>query len=419
MGGTCHLRRPQTSSYVVTDTIAPTGGSLFRVIAPISAGHFLSHFYMLLLPPLFPLLRDVYGVGFTELGFAITVFSVFAVATEAPLGFLVDRFGATGILVSGIVVHSIAVAAIGVFPTYAALLVIMAFMGVASAVYHPADYSILNACVKPSFMGRAFSIHTATGFLGQAVAPVTMIGLMAFVDWRTAIILCGVSGLFFALLIHLNVGRIKAAARTPQSTSANKTKTGWSLLFSLPIVMALLFYAGIAMSGQGISGFSVSSLHLIYGASISDLAIVLSAYLFAAPVGVLFGGWLADRTSRHELNVAICFCTSAAAIIAVAALELDLVSITLLFVVAGLCVGIVAPSRDMLIRSITPPGDVGKVFGFVSSGFHLGGTVGPVTFGYLLDTGEPRSVFWAVGGLWLVTIATVMITGHVGRTRTQ
>jgi FSR family fosmidomycin resistance protein-like MFS transporter len=87
--------------------------------------------------------------------------------------------------------------------------------------------------------------------------------------------------------------------------------------------------------------------------------------------------------------------------------------------VAGLCVGIVAPSRDMLIRSITPPGDVGKVFGFVSSGFHLGGTVGPVTFGYLLDTGEPRSVFWAVGGLWLVTIATVMITGHVGRTRTQ
>lgn len=374
---------------------------------------------MLLLPPLFPLLRDVYDVGFTELGFAITSFSVAAVATEVPLGFLVDRVGATKILICGIVVHSFAVTAIGLFPVYSALLVIMVFMGVASAVYHPADYSILTARVDPQFMGRAFSIHTATGFLGQAVAPVVMISLMVWVDWHTAMIFCGVGGLFFALLIYLNADYLKVVPRPTPATNGRKMKTGWGLLFSLPVLMALLFYASIAVSGQGISGFSVSSLHLIYSAPISDLAIVLSGYLFAAPVGVLIGGWLADRTSRHEINVAICFCTSAAAIITVAAFELDLAAISVLFVIAGLFVGIVAPSRDMLIRSITPPGDVGKVFGFVSSGFHLGGVFAPVVFGYLLDTGEPRLVFWATGFLWIATIMTVMVAGHVGRTRTH
>ena len=403
----------------MTDSSPSTRRPLLRVIGLISAGHFLSHFYMLLLPPLFPLLRDVYDVGFTELGFAITIFSAAAVATEAPLGFLVDRVGATKILICGIVVHSFAVTAIGLFPVYSALLVIMVFMGVASAVYHPADYSILNARVDPQFMGRAFSIHTATGFLGQAVAPVVMISLMVWVDWQTAMIFCGVSGLFFALLIYLNAGHLKVVPRPTPATNGRKMKTGWGLLFSLPVLMALLFYASIAVSGQGISGFSVSSLHLIYSAPISDLAIVLSGYLFAAPVGVLIGGWLADRTSRHEINVAICFCTSAAAIITVAAFELDLATISVLFVIAGLFVGIVAPSRDMLIRSITPPGDVGKVFGFVSSGFHLGGVFAPVAFGHLLDTGEPRLVFWATGFLWIATIVTVMVAGHVGRPRTH
>ncbi len=62
-----------------------------KVIGLISTGHFLSHFYMLLLPPLFPVLRGVYGVGFTELGLALTAFSLTTGITQAPVGFLVDR----------------------------------------------------------------------------------------------------------------------------------------------------------------------------------------------------------------------------------------------------------------------------------------------------------------------------------------
>ena len=47
-----------------------------KVVGLICAGHFFSHFHMLLVPSLFPVLREVYGVGFTELGFAVACFSV-------------------------------------------------------------------------------------------------------------------------------------------------------------------------------------------------------------------------------------------------------------------------------------------------------------------------------------------------------
>ena len=386
-----------------------------KVIGLVSAGHFVSHFYLLLLPPLFPLLRDVYHVGYTELGFAISVMSISSALTQTPVGFLVDRYGATRILVAGIVVHALAIASVGLFPYFTALLVLMVVCGVSNAIYHPADYAILSASVDQRYMGRAFSIHTATGFLGTAVAPVTVVGLTTLVDWRVAVMMCSAVGLLIAALIAGNAGVLQQVTRPDESSTSTQGHGSVRLLLSLPMVMGLLFYTGIAMSGQGISSFSVSSLHLIYELPITEVTIALSAFLFASPVGVLLGGWLADRTSRHELNVAACFAISASLVFAVGGLDLSLNTVVVLLALAGLCVGIVAPSRDMLIRAVTPPGDVGKVFGFVTTGFNIGGIAAPVAYGYLLDTGEPRLVFWATGLLWLVTIATVLVTGQVGR----
>jgi sugar phosphate permease len=95
---------------------------------------------------------------------------------------------------------------------------------------------------------------------------------------------------------------------------------------------------------------------------------------------------------------------------AVAALPLALVLIGILFVVAGLFSGMVAPSRDMLIRAITPPGETGKVFAFVSTGYNIGGILGPPLFGYVLDHYAPGSLFWVVGMAALLTMLTVMFT---------
>ncbi|MDX2314421.1 MAG: MFS transporter [Gammaproteobacteria bacterium] len=405
----------------VDANVAPLASNA-KVIALISTGHFLSHFYLLLLPPLFPVLRDVYGVGFTELGLALTAFSLTTGFIQAPVGFLVDRYGARGILIAGVALESVAFILIGVFPVYAALVTLMIIAGIANAVYHPADYAIMSASVAKERMGRAFSIHTFAGYLGAALAPVTMFTLMKWTDWRTALVICGIFGAVVAAIMALNSNvLLDATSRRDDSGahSATPHHSGLRLLFSLPILMGLLFFTGISMAGHGISEFSVSVLHLAYDAPLAEAGIVLSAYLFASPAGVLLGGWVADRTPHHDRFAASCFVVIAAMIFTVAAVDLSLTAIAVLFAIAGLANGLVAPSRDMMIRSVTPPGEMGKVFGFVSIGYNIGGVVAPVMFGYILDNADPGLVFWVVGAISLMTVVTVLATGRRGRAQSQ
>ena len=395
-----------------------------RAIAIVSTAHFASHFYMLLLPPLFPLLRDVYAVGYTELGFAISVFSIVTACTQAPVGFAVDRFGARRILVAGLLLEAVAFALIGFIPVYGALVALMAVAGLANAVYHPADYSLLDASVDPRRMGRAFSFHTAAGMLGYAVGPVAMVYLMTLTDWRTALMLCAAGGAAVGLLVAANARALKEREGSEArgdgqgavSGAAASGATGVRLLLSAPILLGLLFFFGISVSGHGIHSFSVSALHVIHDAPIAAATTVLTAYLFASPIGVLAGGWIADRIKRrHDAFAAMCFVMTALCIGAVAAFRLPLAAIGVLFAITGLFAGMVSPSRDMLIRSMSPPGEIAKVFGFVSTGFNLGGIAAPVMFGFLLDRSDPGIVFWVVAAVSLVTVFTVVTTGQARR----
>ena len=390
-----------------------------RAVAVVSTAHFASHFYMLLLPPLFPLLREVYGVGYTELGFAISVFSIVTACTQVPVGFAVDRFGARRILVAGLMLEAAAFALIGLIPSYGAFLALMAVAGLANSVYHPADYSLLNASVDPRRMGRAFSFHTAAGVLGNAVAPVTMVFLMTLTDWRTALVVCAAGGALVGLLVAFNARALKereepatAAARAGAGTGAS----GIRLLLTLPLLLGLLFFFGISVSQHGIQSFSVSALHAINDAPLAAATTVLTCYLFASPVGVLAGGWVADRIQRrHDLFAATCFVGMAGCIGAVAALPLPLAATGALFAITGLFAGMVSPSRDMLIRSMAPPGEIAKVFGFVSTGFNFGGIAAPVLFGFILDRSDPGFVFWVVAFVCLAGVLTVTSAARARR----
>ena len=393
-----------------------------KVVGLVSTAHFMSHFYLLLLPPLFPILVDVYDVGFTELGFAFAAMSLIGGLTQAPVGFLVDRYGARGLLIAAIGLEGIAFALIGVFPFYGAMIALLVVAGLANSVYHPADYSILNASVNPVRMGRAFSIHTTAGFLGDALAPVTIVFLLTLTDWQTALVICGVAGALVSVALLLNSsvlrdvveGEASQRDRVAGGRVANPS-TGMALLFSLPILMGLLFYVGISTYGRGIHSFGPSALHAAFDAPLVTASTLIACYLFASPVGVLAGGWFADRIKRHDVFAAMCFIVVGCTICLVAATDLPFVVIGVLFSVAGFFSGMVAPSRDMLIRSLTPPGQMGKVFGFVSSGFSIGGMVAPPIFGWLLDNSDPRSVFWLTGILALATVATVLLTGNQSR----
>ena len=399
----------------------PIASKSNKLIALVSAAHFYSHFYVLLLPPLFPVLKDLYGVGFTELGLAYSAFSIVTTLTQAPMGFVVDRYGARRLLIVGLVIESIAFALMGIFPVYFALVALMGLAGLANSVFHPADYALLSAGVEGNRMGRAFSLHTAAGYLGEAVAPVTIIALVAIVGLSKALVLCGASGVATAVWLTANASVLDetdAAHHASRHTgeTGQSLRSGLRLLFSVPMLMGLLFFVGIALSMRGMTSFSVSALHLLYATPLALASTVLSAYLFASPVGVLAGGWLADRTARHDLVAAACFMAMAGSAFLVASIELPLLLIGVLFAIAGFASGVLAPSRDMMIRTMTPPGETGKVFGFVTSGYNIAGIVGPPAFGYLLDAGDPRMIFWAVMVLSLLTLLTALGTGAQGRT---
>ncbi len=379
-----------------------------KIIGLVSSGHFFSHFYLLLIPPLFPVLRVHFQVGFTELGVALTAYSVATALTQVPAGYIVDRYGARRLLIAGLMLESAAVVGMGLFTTFSAFVLLLVVAGISNSVYHPADYSILSRAVHRSRMGRAFSIHTFAGYLGEAVAPLTVLGLMLWLDWRSALIACGTGGAIIAAVIAGNSRTLDEFNSAPGDEVGGANKAGLLLLVSLPVLMGLLFFVGISLTGQGITGFGVSAFTQLYDLSLASAGALLSSYLLAMPVGVLIGGWVADKTKKHGGFAAVCFIVIAVMMVLLAAFRLSIVINGILLAVAGLFSGMIAPSRDMLIRSLTPIGETGKVFGFVSTGYNIGGILGPPLFGYLLDHYPPQSLFWVVGIAALMTLTTVL-----------
>ena len=390
--------------------------TLNKVIALISTGHFFSHFYMLLLPPLFPLMHDEFAVSYTQLGFAITVYSLTTALTQVPAGFLVDRYGARWILMAGLIAESIAILLIGLNPSYTALLWLMVLSGLGNAVFHPCDYTILNATVPTGRIGRAFSIHTFSGLLGAAVAAPLVVFLAVWSHWHTALIICGLAGLMVSVIMVLN-SNILGTTVTPQQAVSKPDSTGINTLTHTPIVLALLFFVGLAMVGTAITKFGISALELDGQANLNSATLIITVYIFTAPVGVLIGGWVADRIQRHDLFVSACLSAVAVCTLLVAWLSPSVPILVMLFAIAGLSSGCVAPSRDMMIRALTPAGQSGKVFGFVSTGFNIGGILAPPLFGFILDNGEPALLFLVAGLLSLATILSVCLTGQSSRQR--
>jgi FSR family fosmidomycin resistance protein-like MFS transporter len=395
-------------------TAALPGRRDLKVMSLIGTGHFFSHFYILLLPPLFPLLKDEFGVDYVQLGFAIAILNGVTALTQAPVGFLVDRFGARGILIAGLALFSLAMGLVGVWPSYPILLLLMVVAGLGNSVFHPADYAILSAAVDTRRMGRAFSIHTFGGYAGFALAPPVIVALAAAFGWRLALLLAGATGLVVAAVMLANSGVLRPEAEAGRRRTASAAAPGWRLLLSAPILMALLFFVMLAISLGGYMSFSAAAIQALYRVDLAAASVPLTCYLVASTGGVLVGGWIADRTRQHHLVVAVCFVLIALFSAAVALFLPPVALVAVLFAFTGLFSGVVAPSRDMMVRQITPTGSSGRVFGFVTIGLNIGGVLGPMLFGLVLDWGEPGHLFWTIAALSLLTLIVVFASARQG-----
>lgn len=391
-----------------------------RVMAPVGAAHFLSHYLIYLLPPILPLLKADFAVGYIELGLIMTVFNLASGLTHVPMGFLVDRLGALRLLLIGVAVSTLAYVGMGAFASYTAMLYLAAIAGVANSVYHPADYALLSASVPARRMGRAFSLHTFAGFAGGAAAPLAMAYVSLHWDWRLGLMLTGFVGLAAWLMLFVNRRFLRhaAPARPPGPAQAGGTgagepgresgKSGVALLLSTPIIMCFLFFVMLSMSQGGLSTFAVAAFVSIQNISLAQSQMALTMFLVGSAAGVLLGGFIADRTRHHEWVAVAGFLATAVVVFLVGNVMLSAGWVIAAMALAGLNFGAIMPSRDMLVRAVTPDGSIGKVFGFVSTGLNLGGAITPVFFGWLLDRGEPRLLFWFAPAFMVLATLTVL-----------
>jgi MFS family permease len=389
------------------------------VIGLIGVAHACSHFYQLVLPPLFPFIMAEFDVGYTEVGALITLYFVVSGFLQPPAGFVVDRIGATRVLLAGILMAAGGVVLYGLTPSFWALLPLVAIAGLGNAVFHPTDYTILTASVSERRLGRAYGVHTVGGNIGWAVAWAVMWPLANAIGWRWALIAAGgvglvVAAMLFAYRHHFRDHRGHSAepAERAGGRAAPPAQTSAAMLLATPVLLCLLYFTLLSTAMTGIQNFLPSTLLGLYGTPLSATSAAVTGFLIGSSAGTVLGALVAHHRVRPDFVVGCGLAASAALLLLVSGVELGTVLLVGVLAGAGFAMGITTPSRDLMVRATAPAGATGRVFGFVYSGLDIGGAVAPLIVGYLLDHGEPRSVLLMTFGVLLLAILAVVAMRH-------
>jgi MFS family permease len=401
----------------MTVTHASARASDVRVISLLSLAHGSSHFFHLILPPLFPWLKAEFALSYAELGLLMSVFFVVSCIVQAASGFLVDRIGARPVLFAGVGLLALSAIVLSQSNGYALLMLGAVIAGCGNGVFHPVDYTLINHKVSVPRLPYAYSAHGVTGYLGWAVAPVFMAGIAALADWRIALLCAAVLETLILLVLWFNRGdliddaqhrrasAIKAAeeanpGRAPQSAFA------FLKLTSVWLCWLFFFFSMIAMAG--IQSFAPSALNQLYGIPVTAGNFSITLMALGSAAGMIVGGIMAAKLKMPDRIVGTCLFACAVIGLLIGAEFVTAAVVPGLFFMIGCGLGIAAPSRDMMIRSATPQGVSGSVYGIVYSGIDLGAAVGPLLFGILLDAGKPNSLFLGVAFLQLILILTAV-----------
>jgi MFS family permease len=388
------------------------GAQARRVVGLVTGGHLLSHFYLLAFPPLFPLLRADLGLTNVELGLIMSAVSAGTVL-QLPVGELVDRTGAKLVFVAGVAVTAggVALAGLGV-AAYPSLLAGALVSGVGQAAFHPADYALLGAATDGDREGRSFGVHTFGAYVGFAAAPVVVAGVAGVAGARAALLAVGAVGVGYAALAAVALppvyrDRVLAATGTddggdtePAADGAGRRSLRADLLRRDVLAMFAFFVVFVA-AAKGVQTFTnVLTVDAYgFGAGVGNAA--LTAFFAAAAVGILTGGYLADRLPPKRVALAT-LVGSAVLIVAVVTVVAPLGPPFAVagFGAVGFTVGLVYPSRDRLVSRATAAGGTGRGFGFVFSGVAVGGVVGPAVLGWTVDTAGAVAAFLVVAALY-------------------
>jgi len=397
-----------------------------RVISLISLAHGSSHFFHLILPPMFPWLKAEFGFNYAELGLLMTIFFVVSCIVQAASGFLVDRIGARPILFAGVGLLALAALTYSQSNGYAMLVLGAVIAGCGNGVFHPVDYTLINHKISPPNLPYAYSIHGVTGYLGWAAAPAFMVAMTTVFDWRIAFLAAAALEAFILLTIWLCKDRLvdDVQARREQSetdhAANNPSGTPMSTFgfMKLPVVwLCWVFFFFSMAATSGLQSFAPTALFEIYDLAVSSGNYYLTLMSIGAAGGMLLGAYFATRLKVPERIITICFTINIVMGLLLATGLVPSEIILMAFIVIGLGLGIAAPSRDLMIRSATPSGSSGRVYGIVYSGIDLGAALSPLLFGILLDIGLPKLLFIGVALLQLMIILIGFKVSNLGTSK--
>jgi MFS family permease len=401
----------------MTVTHASARASDVRVISLLSLAHGSSHFFHLILPPLFPWLKTEFALSYAELGLLMSVFFVVSCIVQAASGFLVDRIGARPVLFAGVGLLALSAVVLSQSNGYGMLVFGAVIAGCGNGVFHPVDYTLINHKVSVPRLPYAYSAHGVTGYLGWAVAPVFMAGIAALSDWRIALLCAAVLEALILLVLWFNRGdliddakhrrasAIKAAAEANPG-GAPQGSFAFLKLTSVWLCWLFFFFSMIAMAG--IQSFAPSALNQLYGIPVTAGNFSITLLALGSAAGMILGGVMAAKLKMPDRIVGSCLFACAVIGLLIGAELVTAALVPGLFFIIGCGLGIAAPSRDMMIRSATPQGVSGSVYGIIYSGIDLGAAVGPLLFGILLDAGKPNSLFLGVAFLQILLILTAV-----------
>lgn len=395
-----------------------------KVIGLVCFPHMMSHVYWLVIPPMYDILMRVFDLNYTQAGAIMTAFAGATMVAQTPVGFLVDKIGARAMLIGGLTLESAAIAAFGLCDSYWQMLVLAVLAGLGHTVFHPADYAILSSRISERLMGRAFSYHTASGYFGFAIAPIYMIWVAERWGWQTSFLSIGAIGLVAALVLLLQSGALRddgipaSHAKSSGKTVTGKAKAepmtlsqGLRLILSFPVLMCFLYFVLHQMGGGGVRNFLVVALGDMYGTPGLVAASALSAFTVGSVFGILSGGWVADRFGPQVWTAVATLVPAALLIALLGWVDIRGALLVCVLALSGFLIGLLIPSRDLLLRSVTPPGSMGKVMGFASTGSNLGGALLPIVLGYAMDTAGGAWVFW-ISALFIGAAFLTFITAR-------
>jgi MFS family permease len=388
------------------------------LIGLIGLAHAVSHFSQLLLAPLFPWLKEAFGVSYTELGLLLTIFFVVSSVVQTASGFVVDRFGPRPVLLCGLTLLGLAALGYACSQTYAMLAACAVIAGIGNGVFHPVDYTLINRKVHKTRLGHAYSAHGITGTLGWALAPLLMVPVAIAWGWRAAMFSASAVAFLVLAVMWWQRDQLTLAVQGPAASAASDSPAEGPFDFlRIPAVwMCFGFFFFFAMALSVVQSFAPESARQLHGVPQHWVALCLSVYMVGSACGMVGGGFLASDPARCERVVGVGMGLAASIALMVAFLPIYAGAVPLMFALMGLFSGSASPSRDLLVKRSTPENASGRVFGVVYAGLDIGQAIAPLIFGRLMDLHQYRDV-WI--GLALVQLVLIVSAFNVRRVRRE